>query len=81
MKKSKVLSLTVIGIVFVLLMTWAFAAEKKLVNPPPGGNFAPIPVTYVYPPVKALSSAQEEKDSGKWRGRMLATSWLRLEGS
>ncbi len=65
MKKSKIVSLTVVGIILVLLMTLVFAAEKKLVNPPAGGNFAPIPVTYVYPPVKPLSSAQEERDSGK----------------
>ncbi len=65
MKKSKILCLAFVGIAFVLLIAFAFAADKKLVNPPPGGNFAPIPVTYVYPPVKALASAQEEKDSGK----------------
>ena len=66
MKKSKGLFLLFVGLALALSITLALAAEqKKLVNPPPGGNFAPIPVAYVYPPVKALASAQEERNSGK----------------
>lgn len=50
--------------VFLFFAPLSFAAEK-LVKPPEGGNFEPIAVDFVYPPVKPLASCKEGLDSGK----------------
>jgi protein TorT len=51
--------------VFFFVASGAYAGWQDLIKPPPNGEFQPIPVSMVYPPVKANASCQEELDSGK----------------
>jgi len=64
MKKAFIIKLIALAVVFLFFAPLSFAAEK-LVKPPEGGNFEPIAVDFVYPPVKPLASCKEELDSGK----------------
>lgn len=52
-------------LVFFFVASGAYAGWQDLIKPPLKGEFQPIPVSMVYPPVKANASCQEELDSGK----------------
>lgn len=58
-------SLMLLSLLIIFSVTYTANAWQELIKPPKNGEFEPIPVTYVFPPVKAKASCQEELDSGK----------------
>src|SRR5208337_241541 len=64
--KPKSVFLGLVLFVFFFASTGAYAAGwQDLIKPAPKGEFQPIPVSMVYPPVKSNASCQEQLDSGK----------------
>jgi|MudIll2142460700_1097286.scaffolds.fasta_scaffold12772_2 protein TorT len=65
MKRRTFVPALFFAIIFIFTSFAGAQGWQDLIKPPKDGEFNPIPVTYVYPPVKAKASCQEELDSGK----------------